>query len=126
MAPVTVTVTGLEVPAVAPVGDTELTVGPLMVRGRVLELTWLTESLTLSVALPGMVRRLAGTVAVMEVAELAVMASAVVVPEKVQLATGEVVAKLVPVRVTLKAACPAEAVVWLRLERTGAGPMVKF
>jgi hypothetical protein len=77
-APVTVTVTGLEVPATAPVGETEETVGPLIVKFRVFEETRLTESVTAIVAVPGVVNRVEGIAAVIEVDELAVTLRAVV------------------------------------------------
>jgi hypothetical protein len=125
LVPVTVTVTGFNVPATAPEGDRELTVGPLIVKFSEFEETWLTESLTAIIAVPGVVNRLAAMVAVIEEAELAVMVSGVVCPLKVQLAIGEVVAKLLPVRVMLKAAWPAEAEVWLKLVRIGVGEIVK-
>ena len=81
--------------------------------------------MTVKVAVPAAVNRLAGTVAVIEVAELAVMFSEVVTLDNVQLTTGDVVAKLVPVSVRLNVDCPTVAAVWLRVLSTGFGLIVK-
>jgi len=54
-----------------------------------------------------------------------VMASGVATPLNVQLATVDTTGKLVPVKVRVKLGCPWEADVWLRLDRTGIGAMVK-
>ncbi len=77
-APFTVTVTGLDVPAVAALGASELTIGALMVKLRAFEETPLEESLTETIAVPGVVRSVARTVAVIDVEEAAEMVSGVV------------------------------------------------
>jgi hypothetical protein len=123
--PVTVIVTGVEVPAVAEPGETEVTVGAATVKFRLFEETRLIESVTSTVAVPATVKRLAATVAVMDVEEFAVMLSGVATPLNVQLTMVDTTGKLVPVKVRVKLACPWEADVWLRLDRTGIGAMVK-
>lgn len=75
--------------------------------------------------MPAVINRLEGTVAVIEVVELAVIARLVVWPPNVQLTTGEAVAKLAPVRVRLKLDCPTAAVFWLNPESVGAEEIAK-
>lgn len=94
---------------------------------RLFELTWLMESDTLTVAVPAVVSRLVGTMAVIELAELTVMVREVVWPWKVQLTTGFTTGKLLPVSVRLMAdAALTIANCWLRDVRVGFGAMMKF
>lgn len=98
-----------------------------MTNGWVLELTRLTESETLTVAVPAVVSRLVGTVAVIDDAELAVMASDVVWPEKVQLTSVFTIGKLLPVSVKLMGlAALTIANCWLSEVRVGLGLITKF
>ena len=98
-----------------------------MTKGWVLELTRLTESETLTVAVPAVVKRLVGTVAVRDDAELAVIASEVVCPEKVQLTSVFTIGKLLPVSVRLMGlAALTIANCWLSEVRVGFGLITKF
>lgn len=80
-----------------------LMVGPdAMVKFRLLEVTWLTESVTLTAAVPAVVSKLAGTLTVIEDAELVATVRDVTCPPNVQFTTGEDAGKLLPVNVRLK------------------------
>jgi hypothetical protein len=75
---------------------------------------------------PAAVSRIAGTMAVIEVADIAVSDKDVVTPPNVQFTTGEVVEKFVPVNTRATAAVwPAIATVGLIFERAGPGLTVK-
>lgn len=124
--PVIVTVMGLAVPAVALAGEIEVTAGPLMVKVREFDVTPLAGSVTLTEAEPELASKLAGTVAVMDVVELAVTVREVVTVPTFQLTVGDGVGKLVPVSTRLKLACPAIADVELRLVNDAPTLTVKF
>lgn len=123
--PLTVRVTEFEVPTTALDGEIEVTPEALTLKFRPFETTWLTESVTVSVAVPAVVNKLAGTVAVIDVEELAVTVRGVATPPNVQSTMVDDVGRLVPVSVRENADCPAVAVVWLKLLRTGLGETAK-
>jgi hypothetical protein len=123
--PLTVRVKGLVVPAGVLVGEIEVTPDALMVKLTALDATMLSESLTVRLEVPAEVSKLAGTVAVIEVPELAMMVNGVVVAPAVQFTIGEVVGKPVPPSVRLNAPCPAVAVEGVRVLRTGLAAIVK-
>jgi hypothetical protein len=123
--PVTVIGTELVVPAVAPDGESEVTVGPFTVNVRPLEATALTESETVTVAVPAVTRRVFGTLAMIEVAELVLTVSCVVFPLNDQFTMGVLATRLVPFMVRLRVACPAAAEEGFKDVRLGAERMVK-
>jgi hypothetical protein len=115
----------LAVPDVIAAGETEVTLGAAIVKVRVFEATWLTESVTLIVALPAVVKSAAGTETVMDVAVFDPMVSVVVAVGPTQLTIVLLVGKPVPVRVRVAMApWPATAEVVLRFDNTGFGLIV--
>lgn len=122
--PVMESVIGLVVPAVAVVGEIEVTTGPVMVNVSAFEVTPLDASVTLIDALPAFASSAAVTVAEIDVEVLAVTANCVFVVPTFQFTTGEGVGKLVPVSVRLNEAWPAIADVALRVVSVGPGPIV--
>lgn len=79
----------------------------------------------LKVALPAVVNKLAGTVAVIDVAVFELTVNGVVTPENVQSTMVDVMGKLVPVSVRVNPAWLATAVDGLRPLIAGLGLMVK-
>ncbi len=126
--PLTVSEIWLEVPATVLVGEMDVTPPELIVNVWVVEVTPLTGSVTLKVAVPAVATRLLGTAAVIEVevgAGLTATTRVVGVLPEVQVTVG-FAGKLVPVSTMLKPVAPAFAELGFNPVTAGRGLMVKF